>query len=150
MIYRFGHNDYLCLGAGWHPLQEGPGGVACRWMSPRATVRIPDEEQSVTGIIVKVTAPQTINGHAPGLSVYRDNRLLGHCADLGLECHWTDIHIPFDCPPLAGDQELTFVVEHRAGDLVTPLTFLPNLVLGNGDIRELGIQAAQLQFTSQA
>ena len=145
MKYTFGDNDYLVLGAGWHPLQEGPGGVQCRWMSPKAVLRIPDDETGVTGIRMQLTAPGIIEGFKPGLSVHLADQRLAHETDLGQEGQWHTVEIRWPSP-VNGELFLDLVVENADPAAPSPLRFLPGIVLGNGDIRELGIQAARLEF----
>lgn len=149
-----GRNDADALATGWHPLQEGPAGVPCRWMSPRAVVRMPSGFR-VRGTCMTVSAPGEIRGMRPGMSVYYGGTLLGHCGDLGLEGAWNTVQITFDDTAMEGlptsaaaPLKLTLAVENReAGDAV-PLAFVPHEVLGNGDLRELGALISSVRWMS--
>lgn len=140
-----GHNDADALAAGWHPVQEGPAGVPCRWMSQRAEIRLraekTDNDAAMGGLCVTISGPASIQGKTPGLSVYKGEIFLGHCANLGGEGCWNTAIIRFDnensdCEDQ--EQKLTLAIENRESGAATPLAFIPHEILGNGDLRELG------------
>ncbi len=148
MIILIGHNDTAYLTTGWHPVQDGPGGVTCRWMSQRAEIAIPGaagnaqalpQPPPLREIIITLSAPAEISGRKPGLSLYTGNTLLGHCPDLGPENHWATAIFSLTPPvsPVA-PLLLKLAMESRENETVIPLAFVPHEVLQNGDLRELG------------
>lgn len=150
-LILIGRNDAEALGSGWHPVKEGPTGVPCRWMSPRAVVRLPGP--GARGVCVTVSAPAIIEGRKPGLSVYADEKLLGHCADLGDEGVWNVAQILFEYPEnisgarnAADSLELALVIEELSGGKSTPLAFIPHEIMGNGDLRELGTLVSSIRL----
>jgi len=152
-LILIGRNDAAWLGEGWHPAQDGPGGLPCRWMSQQATVKLAEGGGGPADIFVAVSAPGSIKGMAPGLSVYADGTLLGHQADLGREGVWHGALFGVTLPPDCG--ALRLAVEHRsdaadAGGTTTPLAFVPHEVLGNGDLRQLGVQVSMIRITRRA
>lgn len=147
-----GRNDADALATGWHPVQEGPASVPCRWMSPRAVLRMTSGSR-LRGICMTVSAPGEIRGMRPGMSAYHGETLLGHCSDLGLEGAWNTVIITFDDNATealptnaAASLTLTFAVEHRENDQTMPLAFVPHEVLGNGDLRELGALVSSVRW----
>lgn len=146
-----GRNDADALATGWHPLQDGPGGVPCRWMSPRAEVRMPKPHPGAGALCVSVSAPDRIRRYPPGLSLYYGEEFLGNCADLGDEGFWTTALIPINPDRIqviyqdTPNVTLTLAVENRSQKVV-PLAFIPHEVLNNGDLRELGVQISSLRW----
>jgi len=137
-----GMNDAAVLKDGWHPVQEGPGGIPCRWMSPRATVFL----AAGASVQATVSAPGEIAGRRPGLSVYgADGTLLGHCADLGREGEWTVVQLSLGRSTQAGGELCAFAVESIDSGSAVPLGFIPHEIFGNGDLRELGVQISTIR-----
>lgn len=150
-IILIGRNDADALGAGWHPVQEGPAGVPCRWMSPRAEVRL--RMGGLAGLAVTVSVPGMIQGLKPGLSVYDGPRRLGHCNNLGPEGAWSVVDLPFDGRLQRADHDgaellLTLVVEMLDGTCCVPMAFVPHTVMGNGDLRELGTLVSSIRLVT--
>lgn len=151
-LILIGRNDADALGAGWHPAQEGPAGAPCRWMSPRAVVRVAGA--GAGEICVTVSAPALIQGRRPGLSVYAGEQLLGHCADLGDEGVWNVARILFENPGNNGGApgsaaeklEMTLVIEELGGGEPNSLSFIPHEVMGNGDLRDLGALVSSIRL----
>jgi hypothetical protein len=145
-----GRNDADALATGWHPLQEGPAGVPCRWMSPRAVVRLAPVP-GITGLCITVSAPAQMRGVRPGLSVYHGDKLWGHCEDLGEDGAWSTAIIEFDddielpAGATAAPLTLTLIIENRDDEPET-LAFIPHEVLANGDLRELGAQVSSIRW----
>lgn len=160
-----GVNDAAALGSGWHPVQEGPGGVPCRWMSAEAEIQVstkglvtddnrtaPEARPRPLHLTVGVSAPALIRNKRPGLSVYTDRGdLLGHCADLGDEGAWNIAFIPLKADALPGAFEhisLRLVTETRAGAEPELLAFVPHEVFANGDLRALGTLVTSIRLSS--
>lgn len=122
-------------------------------MSQQATVKLADDAGGAAEIFIAVSAPAAIREMAPGLSLYAEGALLGHQADLGRESVWHGALFGVTLPPDCG--ALRLAVEHRsgaadAGGTTTPLAFVPHEVLGNGDLRQLGVQVSMIRITRRA
>lgn len=155
LLILIGENDGAYLREGWHPVQPGPAGLPCRWISPEAVLELPASDatgganRTPARLVATVSAPLTLRGLKPGLSVYSGEARLGHCEDIAdSDGQWFTVSIDLPAWP-AGSVRLA--VEHLdpATGQATRLAFVPHEVLGNGDLRELGVQVSSLRIHSR-